>query len=125
MKEVKELRYAGPFSEIPFENYIQSPIGLVPKDGGKKTRLIFHLSHPRDQEKGISINGSTPEEFTSVKYKEFDDAVRLCLSEGKNCYMGKSDMTAAFRHLAMKKKFWKFLLMKGPKPNRWQMVLFH
>ena len=29
MKEVKEKRYAGPFPEIPFENYIQSPIGLV------------------------------------------------------------------------------------------------
>ena len=37
MKEVKEGRYAGPFEEIPFEYYIQSPIGLVPKDGGRKT----------------------------------------------------------------------------------------
>ena len=46
MKEVKELRYAGPFKKIPFENYIQSPIGLVPKDGGKDTWLIFHLSYP-------------------------------------------------------------------------------
>ena len=71
MKEVKENRYAGPFSEIPFENYIQSPIGLVPKDNGKKTRLIFHLSHPRDASLGISVNGSTPKELTKVKYKEF------------------------------------------------------
>ena len=47
MKEVKEKRYAGPFEEIPFEHFIQSPIGLVPKDGGKDTRLIFHLSYPR------------------------------------------------------------------------------
>ena len=47
MKEVKEQRYAGPFEKIPFSNYIQSPIGLVPKDGGKDTRLIFHLSYPR------------------------------------------------------------------------------
>ena len=35
MKEVKEERYAGPFEEITYEFYIQSPIGLVPKDGGK------------------------------------------------------------------------------------------
>ena len=34
MKEVKLRRYAGPFSQIPFKNYIQSPIGLVAKDGG-------------------------------------------------------------------------------------------
>ena len=49
MKEVKEKRYAGPFSEIPYEgDYIQSPIGLVPKDNGKKCRLIFHLLYPRN-----------------------------------------------------------------------------
>ena len=55
MKEVKELRYAGPFQEPPFEFYIQSPIGLVPKDKGKKTRLIFHLSYPRDTDKSVNI----------------------------------------------------------------------
>ena len=46
MKEVKLGRYAGPYelSELPFQNFIQSPIGLVPKAGGK-TRLIFHLSY--------------------------------------------------------------------------------
>ena len=36
MKEVECKRYAGPFENIPFDHYIQSPIGLVPKDGGKK-----------------------------------------------------------------------------------------
>ena len=48
IKEVKLGRVAGPFDEIPFENFIQSPIGLVPKVGNKKqnqTRLIFHLSY--------------------------------------------------------------------------------
>ena len=116
MKEVKEKRYAGPFEEIPFENFIQSPIGLVPKDGGKKTRLIFHLSHPRDSERGTSVNGATPPELTTVKYMDFDEAIRLCLKEGKGCYIGKSDMTSAFRHLGMKKKFWKFLVMKAQNP---------
>ena len=43
MVEVKAKRYAGPFKKIPFKNFIQSPIGLVPKVKGKKTRLIFHL----------------------------------------------------------------------------------
>ena len=40
MKEVELGRYAGPFKKPPFDNYIQSPIGLVPK-AGNKTRLIF------------------------------------------------------------------------------------
>ena len=44
MKEVKLNRFVGPFELIPFEYFAQSPIGLVPKDDGKKTRLIFHLS---------------------------------------------------------------------------------
>ena len=89
MKEVKEERYAGPFRTIPYDNFIQSPIGLVPKDGGKKTRLIFHLSYPRDESKGTSINGSTPEELTKVKYSDFDKAVKLCINEGIGCYMGQ------------------------------------
>ena len=44
IKEVKAKRVAGPFREIPFDNFIQSPIGLVPKDNDQ-TRLIFHLSY--------------------------------------------------------------------------------
>ena len=117
MKEVKEKRYAGPYSKLPFENYIQSPIGLVPKDGGQKTRLIFHLSHPRDTTKGVSVNGNTPEEMTRVTYSDFDDAVRLCLAEGPGCMIGKSDMTSAFRHFPIKPKYWKFLVMIAQNPS--------
>ena len=35
MKEVELGRHAGPFLDIPYENYIQSPIGHVPKAGNK------------------------------------------------------------------------------------------
>ena len=64
MKEVKVKRYAGPFKQIPYEYFIQSPLGLVPKDGGKSTRLIFHLSYPRG--KGTSVNANTPKEMCKV-----------------------------------------------------------
>ena len=60
MKEVEKGRYTGPFKDIQFEYYIQSPIGLVSKDGGKDTRLIFHLSYPRS---GDSVNSGTPDHF--------------------------------------------------------------
>ena len=129
MKEVKEKRYAGPYEEPPFDNFIQSPIGLVPKDGGKKTRLIFHLSHPK---KGTtSVNHNTPEELSTVKYKDFDEAVRLCLRLWKKkefennkefgermfkLMAGKSDLSNAFRNLPINPFFWKFLVMKAQSP---------
>ncbi len=47
MKEVVHRRMAGPFKDPPFKFYHQSPLGLVPKDGGTKTRLIFDLSYLR------------------------------------------------------------------------------
>ena len=115
MAEVKEKRYAGPFKKLPFEeDFIQSPIGLVPKDGGRKTRLIFHLSYPKNTNK--SVNANTPKELTSVQYPSFDEAVQLCLGSGKGCAAGKSDLTAAFRHLPIAKKFWKYLVMKAKSP---------
>ena len=55
LKEVKLNHFAGPFSEIPYENYIQSPVGLVPKSDND-TRLVFHLSAPRND----SVNSNTP-----------------------------------------------------------------
>ena len=67
MKEVKLNRYAGPFQTISFENYMQSPIGLVPK-AGNQIRLIFHLSYNfGEEEHQKSLNYFTPKELCSVK----------------------------------------------------------
>ena len=115
MKEVKLKRYAGPFSEIPFDSYIQSPIGLVPKDNGKDTRLIFHLSYPRNAKKK-SVNANIPKELCSVEYPDFDKAIQLCLRARKSCKISKSDMRSAFRNLKMKKSHWRFLVMKAQSP---------
>ena len=101
IKEVQTGRVAGPFLHPPFDHYIQSPIGLVPKDGGTKTRLIFHLSHPR-ADPSKSVNGSVPKEFTEVTYPEFDHAVQLCMEAGQGCAAAKSDLTSAFRHLCIR-----------------------
>ena len=80
MKEVKMKRVAGPYAyeEIPFENYIQSPISLVPKAGGEQTRLIFHLSFEFD-ENFKSVNYYTPKELCTVKYRDLDFAVKAYL----------------------------------------------
>ena len=113
MVEVGKQRYAGPFVEPPFKRYIQSPIGLVPKDKGTKTRLIFHLSYPRS---GKSVNSEIPHEYCTVKYPAFDEAIKLCLQEGKGCSIGKSDMSSAFRHVPMRKEDWVLLVMKARNP---------
>ena len=116
MKEVRARRYAGPYKRIPFEFYIQSPIGLVPKDINK-TRLIFHLSYPKGGT--TSINFNTPDELSSVNYPDFDEAIRLCLQAEKwgVCYLGKSDMTSAFRHLCIRPCDWCLLVMKAQDPE--------
>ena len=113
MKEVKEKCYAGPFAEPPFDYFIQSPIRLVLKGGGVNTRLIFHLSYPRS---GCSINSETPRELCTVKYCEFDDAIKRCIEEGIGCSISRSDISADFRNLGIKPEHWKFLLMKARSP---------
>ena len=127
MSEVQKGRYAGPYKHIPFKHYIQSPIGLVPKDGGTKTRLIFHLSYPRIKsscEHETSVNGNTPKHLTSVKYQDIETAVSICYQLGKGCFAGKSDMSSAFRHLGMRKKDWKYLVMKAKSPKDGKVYYF-
>lgn len=68
-------------------------IGLVRKagfneDGTPKTRLIFHLSHPRANQS--SVNDYTDENFKHVKYKDLDFGVRLCLKLGPGSFMSKT-----------------------------------
>ena len=67
MSEVKELRVAGPYEEVPFDQFIQSPVGLVPKSGGR-TCMIFHLSFnfSKDLDKDGSLNHFTPADMCSV-----------------------------------------------------------
>ena len=114
MTEVMAKRYAGPFRKIPYKFYIQSPVGLVPKDKGKKTRLIFHLSYPKN---GQSVNSGIPEEKFSVSYPDFMDAVAMCLEAGKGCFGAKSDMSMAFRNVLMDKKSWCYLILKATDPE--------
>ena len=113
MKEVQLGRYAGPFEEPPFKDFVQSPIGLVPKDKGLKTRLIFNLSYPKT---GNSVNSGIPKEVCRVKYPHFEEAVKLCIHEGVNCSVAKSDMSSAFRHVPMRKDQWHLLVMKATHP---------
>ena len=81
MKEVMERRVAGPFREVPFENFMQSPIGLVPKDNGKQTRLIFHLSYEFKDGFG-SLNSNTPERTLFSPVQRFRHSSKKLLGSG-------------------------------------------
>ena len=112
--EVQAGRYAGPFrGQPPFKSFVQSPIGLVPKDKGKKTRLIFHLSYPKD---GHSVNSGIHKSMTSVVYPDFTKAVKLCFIAGKGAACAKSDMARAFRNVPLNPESWNLLVLKAYHP---------
>ena len=120
MKEVKLNRFAGPFEKPPFDNFIQSPIGLVDKDQGRDTRLIFHLSYPRD-DSNSSVNTNTPDELCHVKYVDFDEAIALCLSlindnPEQTVFVGKSDYKSAFRNVGLDSASWPWLVLMAESP---------
>ena len=120
MKEVREKRYAGPFEKIPFKNYIQSPLGLVPKDGGKDVRLIFHLSYPQlkggDGVQQRSVNWNTPKQKCTVVYPDFNKSIALCIKARRGCKLSKSDFRSAFRNLCLQKLDWELLVMMAESP---------
>ena len=114
MTEVEAKCYAGPYNmnELPFKQFVQSPVGLVPKSGNKM-RLIFHLSFDfGDDENSKSINHHIPSEDCKVKYNALDHAIAnslriLCEAseqEGVNgenscLFYTKTDCSHAFRIL--------------------------
>ena len=111
MKEVKEKRMAGPYDDIPFENYIQSPVGLVPKTGNK-TRMIFHLSFKfGEADSDQSLNACTPREDCTVHYNNIDHMVQNCLHISREAlvktgspviYLGETDLSSAFHVLPLR-----------------------
>ena len=136
MKEVQAERYAGPFEfqELPFTNFVQSPIGLVPK-AGNKTCLIFHQSNDfdGDNDRRKSINFHTPQELCSVKYNDLDHAILNSLhilKETKGKYTqvvyAKSDCSNAFRILSIKICFClQIFVAKSATSKNNENVLFH
>ena len=144
MKEIKAERVAGPFDEIPFNSYIQSPVGLVPK-AGNKTRMIFHLSFEfSGQAIEGSVNSGTPREYCPVRYNNFDATMCECLrlvrefenmdgrmnkdnddtNDGRPIlFLGRTDLSSALRVLPLKVRCFCWLVFKAKDPKE-QMVKY-
>ena len=121
MAEVKLKRFAGPFASIPFNNYVQPPVGLVEKREPGQTRLIFNPSHVGN----MSVNHCMPKDLCTVKYCDLDHTVRLCMRAGINCFAAKADMKSAFRNLPIRKEDWCWLVMMARHPttgDKWFFV---
>ena len=124
MKEVSLGRYAGPFTDIPFPKYIQSPIGLVPKAGGQ-TRLIFHLSYALKTSANPSVNECTLKHFCTVKYNDLDHAVMNSLhlielleqtTGQKLIWYSEADLKSVFHILPGRPANYWILIMKSKHP---------
>ena len=128
MKEVQAGRYAGPFNTIPYDNFIQSPIGLVPKDKGVKTRVIFHLSYDfGPAEKDKSLNYHMPRHLCSVKYKDLDYAIGTCLRLAEKfdtIFYGKTDVQSAFRLVPCKPECYHWLILQACHPVTHKLYFF-
>ena len=128
MKEVSMSRYAGPFTQdqIPYDKFIQSPIGLVPKAKGK-TRLIFHLSYNFGETN--SINANTPKDKCTVKYNDLDHAVQTsvnilnALGFSTHLFYGKADLVSAFRILPIKPDQKHLMKAKHPITKIWYFFI--
>ena len=62
------------------------------------------------------MNSGIPQEYCKVKYPNFEEAVNMCLIAGKNCYMGRSDVSMAFRNVPLKVEDFPLLLLKATHP---------
>lgn len=113
MKEVKVGRMTGPHDFPPYQSFIQSPITLIPKKGSESsdplesTRLIFDLSYPA----GESLNDYTPQHLKSVDYPLFDQSIRMCLKQGKGCFLSKTDGKSAFLMLPLAPDQFRWVVM--------------
>ena len=145
MKEVEAKRFAGPYDEIPFDNFIQSPIGLVPK-ANNKMRLIFHLSYQfGEQDDQQSVNAGTPREICSVRYNDLDAVIKCCIDlirefrdsarsdqgEGHDTessptlFLGKTDLLSAFHVLPLLIEciHWLMMMAQDPTDGKWKYFI--
>ena len=92
-KEMDFGRISGPHSSPPFDPFVTSPLGLVPKKEVGEFRLIHDLSYPHQQ----SVNSHIPDELRHVHYETLDDLVEIVKINGRGSLIAKADIESAFR----------------------------
>ena len=96
-KELSLGRIAGPFKTLPFDNFVISPLGLVPKKETGKYRIIHDLSFSKSD----SVNLFISDAEATVQYESLDDIVKIVKMYGQFSLIAKTDIEEAFRLLPM------------------------
>ena len=94
-KELHLNRISGPYSFKPFDNFVCSPLGLVPKKTPGEFRIIHDLSFPE----GNSVNEHISRENATVQYESIENVIQLIKKFGKVALMAKLDVEDGFRNI--------------------------
>lgn len=81
-----------------------SPIGAVPKKNTGKVRVIHDLSAPKD---GNSVNSGIKDGSLSIS--SFGHAARAVMNAGKNAWLIKLDVEAAYKQVPVRPEDWHLL----------------
>ena len=90
----------GPLNDIPFNKFVVSPLGSVPKSDPSERRTIMNLSYP----KGASVNDVIPKDSYlgqsfHLRYPGVDQLINLIKLKGQGCALFKRDLKSAYRQL--------------------------
>ncbi|XP_033730724.1 uncharacterized protein LOC117320169 [Pecten maximus] len=107
-KELDKGFLLGPFTDIPYQQYRINPIGIAEGKYSKKKRLIVDLSAPHNDDKHPSLNELIDKQEFSLQYVTIDKAIQVIKDSGKGCWMGKTDITDAFKLIPLHPSLWPF-----------------
>ncbi len=102
LKELCQGRIAGPFKTKPVKNFINNPLGLVPKTTESGDCLLELYPgvpssyHMITDLKKSGVNATIPKDCSSVKYVKFDRIIEHCIRKGPGCCLARTDILSAF-----------------------------
>lgn len=96
-KELGFNRVSGPYISKPFDNFICSPLGLVPKKLQGEFRIIHDLSFPE----GNSVNKHITRDKAVVQYESIENMIQLIKKFGVGALMAKLDIEDGYRNISI------------------------
>lgn len=105
-KEVDKGFLIGPYRNSPFPIFRINPIGVATRKYSGKKRLIIDLSAPHNNASIPSINSLIPLEMFSLCYASVDNAIQFIKTAGKGAWLGKADITDAFKTMPLHPSQW-------------------
>ena len=106
-RELSLNRKIGPFLTRRFANFVESPMGAIPKKRSMPTkwRIINDLTWPAAH----SVNDGIPKELFSCTYDTLDRAISQLKPHGQGALMGKLDLSDAISHILVRREDWELL----------------